>query len=252
MSGNQLSEFGSGLSAMPSLQLLLLDHNRLKILPDSLGSCPSLLKLDISNNLLQRLPETMGQLKRIQRINCSNNSLEAVPHTMGYLPLREFDLRLKFEIHTISYDCHQIHRRRLDDCKYILNAIISRSRISGAYENLYYGLFLTWILSSIIAAHHHHVLRSAGKQLEAKRLPMWSRSNNLQPDYKERVTEGLSKLLAFLREKEQEHRQEELRKLIPVGIKVYLHEKHRLFRSSMTRLSQVSKILTSHLDLLEA
>lgn len=93
LSGNQLSELGSGLSVMPSLQLLLLDHNCLKVLPDSLGNCPALVKLDISNNLLQCLPQSLGHLKRIQRINCSNNSLERVPPSMGALPLKEFDLR---------------------------------------------------------------------------------------------------------------------------------------------------------------
>ena len=46
------------------------------------------------------------------------------------------------------------------------------------------------------------------------------RSNNLQPEYKAKAGEGLSKLLAFLREKTEQDRQEELRKLIPLGTKV--------------------------------
>ena len=44
LSGNLLESLGPGLSQMPALQLLLLDHNRLESLPDSLASCPALLK----------------------------------------------------------------------------------------------------------------------------------------------------------------------------------------------------------------
>ena len=58
-------------------------------------------------------------------------------------------------------------------------------------------------------------------QYEADVTILWSRSNNLQPEYKAKAGEGLSKLLAYLRVKEEQDKQEELRKLIPVGTEVF-------------------------------
>lgn len=78
---------------MAALRVLLLDHNRLKTLPDSLAACPSLVRLDVSNNGLDCLPENMGLLRQLKRLDCANNSLKAVPHSMGTLTLKEFDLR---------------------------------------------------------------------------------------------------------------------------------------------------------------
>ena len=52
------------------------------------------------------------------------------------------------------------------------------------------------------------------------------RANDLLPEYKTRAAEGLSKLLAYLRERHEEDRQEELRKLIPVGQQV--NEAHQV------------------------
>lgn len=93
LSGNAISELGKGLSTMPSLQILLLDHNRLEALPDSLAACPALLKLDVSHNSLTSLPPSLGSMRTIQRMNASSNFLTALPHIFGGLALKEFDLR---------------------------------------------------------------------------------------------------------------------------------------------------------------
>ena len=46
------------------------------------------------------------------------------------------------------------------------------------------------------------------------------RANPLLPEYQARVGEGLSKLLAFLREEGERERLVELEKLVPVGTQV--------------------------------
>lgn len=93
LSGNVIEAIGSGISEMPALQSLLLDHNRLETLPDSLAASPVLTKLDISYNRIQQLPVSFSTFVKLQRINCSNNFLASLPSSMGRLPLKEFDLR---------------------------------------------------------------------------------------------------------------------------------------------------------------
>ena len=56
--------------------------------------------------------------------------------------------------------------------------------------------------------------------LDPSRQSIPRRSNSLMPEYQAKAEEGLSKLLAFLREMEELDRQKELQKLIPVGVKV--------------------------------
>lgn len=47
------------------------------------------------------------------------------------------------------------------------------------------------------------------------------RYNDLEPAYKKKSEEGLSRLLGFLREIEEREQQEEIERLRPVGIQVH-------------------------------
>lgn len=51
----------------------------------------------------------------------------------------------------------------------------------------------------------------------------YSRYNDLEPAYKKKSEEGLSRLLGFLREIEEREQQEEIERLRPVGIQVHRH-----------------------------
>ena len=94
MSHNRFADLpGKELDAMGELQILRLNNNVLRHLPDTLGGLHSLQRLDLSQNHLSVLPHTIAALSRLEVLNVSGNELTAVPHEFGDLEsLRTCDL----------------------------------------------------------------------------------------------------------------------------------------------------------------
>uniref|UniRef100_A0A1I8J389 PDZ domain-containing protein n=1 Tax=Macrostomum lignano TaxID=282301 RepID=A0A1I8J389_9PLAT len=62
-----------------TLEVLLLDHNKLTELRKELFCCRSLFKLSLSNNCLQCLPPSIGSLCNLGELSLKNNSLVELP-----------------------------------------------------------------------------------------------------------------------------------------------------------------------------
>ncbi len=61
------------------LQILILNDNSLKILPDEITELPKLQILRSNNNKLESLPPQIGYMKNLQEISVSNNNLQYIP-----------------------------------------------------------------------------------------------------------------------------------------------------------------------------
>ncbi|KAI6021551.1 hypothetical protein BKA83DRAFT_4283648 [Pisolithus microcarpus] len=67
------------LSHLSSLQILKLDHNLFRVLPDAIGDLSHLITLSCSDNHLDALPESIGRLQRLETLDAHNNSLTRIP-----------------------------------------------------------------------------------------------------------------------------------------------------------------------------
>jgi internalin A len=65
--------------------MLILDANKLSVLPTSLGQLTSLHTLSLSDNQVTELPEWLGQLASLQALFLDGNQLSALPEAIGRL-----------------------------------------------------------------------------------------------------------------------------------------------------------------------
>ncbi|TFL03004.1 adenylate cyclase-like protein [Pterulicium gracile] len=70
------------LSQLTSLQTLKLDHNALKILPDSICNLTSLVTLQCSYGSLTELPVNIGNLHKLEFLDLHCNSLKQLPPSL--------------------------------------------------------------------------------------------------------------------------------------------------------------------------
>ncbi|KZT04263.1 adenylate cyclase-like protein, partial [Laetiporus sulphureus 93-53] len=70
------------LAQLTALEVLRIDHNSIRYIPDSLGSLSQLIHLSCSNNQLRALPNTIGQLQKLEMLEAHNNSLSELPGTL--------------------------------------------------------------------------------------------------------------------------------------------------------------------------
>lgn len=82
---NSLESLSSGESFdFPSLQMLLVDTNRLKFLP-SLSSCRSLLRISAEENKITELPDGFLDLENLKYVDLTANDLRAVEERVGLM-----------------------------------------------------------------------------------------------------------------------------------------------------------------------
>ena len=62
-----------------SLNKILLDKNRLVLLPEFIFSIPKLSYLDVSQNQIRKLPFAMWTAPKLHTFLCNNNEIEAIP-----------------------------------------------------------------------------------------------------------------------------------------------------------------------------
>lgn len=74
---SSLDEFALG--QLSSLEILKLDHNSFRYIPESLGELSQLRRLSCSDNALDALPSSIGRLQRLETLDAHNNSLVELP-----------------------------------------------------------------------------------------------------------------------------------------------------------------------------
>jgi Leucine-rich repeat (LRR) protein/Ca2+-binding EF-hand superfamily protein len=94
LSHNRLEHFPGGeVDSLGSLEILRLNNNDIRELPDSMGGLHSLKRLDISQNRLKALPAAMGKCAALEVLQASGNNIEHLPPQFGDLySLKTLDL----------------------------------------------------------------------------------------------------------------------------------------------------------------
>ncbi len=138
-----------------------------------------------------------GNFKKIQRIDVANNLLARVPPSMGHLKLlKEFNLRY-----------NSLDDRCAADAKADARSSHARAAMMGGFPGRGRG--------ERVCAH-------GGSGMPSPRVCLHMRCR-----YKAKAEEGLSRLLAFLREEEERERLEEIERLKPIGTPVGAYLEYR-------------------------
>lgn len=74
---SSLDEFALG--QLSSLEILKIDHNKFRYIPESLGDLSQLKRLSCSDNALDALPSSIGRLQNLEFLDAHNNSLTELP-----------------------------------------------------------------------------------------------------------------------------------------------------------------------------
>lgn len=83
-----------GLFNLDELEILILNGNKIKKLPDSIGNLKSLKVLDLRENDLKNLPNSIGDLATLQELYISGNKLKRLPKTIYELKsLKKLDMK---------------------------------------------------------------------------------------------------------------------------------------------------------------
>jgi Leucine-rich repeat (LRR) protein/Ca2+-binding EF-hand superfamily protein len=86
LSHNRLDHFPGGeIDSLGALEILRLNNNDIRELPDSMGGLRSLKRLDLSQNRLEALPAAMGNCTALEMLNASGNKIGLLPPQFGDL-----------------------------------------------------------------------------------------------------------------------------------------------------------------------
>lgn len=67
-----------------AVEMLTLDGNTLRLLPDNIGTLSKLVTLSVKNNLLTSLPDSLGRLSNLQALHVSGNNLHGLPQQIWF------------------------------------------------------------------------------------------------------------------------------------------------------------------------
>ncbi|KAG1947096.1 leucine-rich repeat-containing protein [Pimephales promelas] len=67
---------------LPNLELLNLNHNRIKVIPAEIKKLCSLKSISVTDNHLQQIPAELGLMKSLTEINFTNNKLTQIPQQL--------------------------------------------------------------------------------------------------------------------------------------------------------------------------
>lgn len=81
------------LSQTKRLEILVLDHNKIKMFPAGLFQNFTQLKtLSLASNQLTTFPESLGTLRHLDAVNLSDNKIRSLPESVGDLQVVELNL----------------------------------------------------------------------------------------------------------------------------------------------------------------
>jgi len=121
----------------PLRQVLLVNQNKLKKLPETLGNLKRLQTLDVSHNNLKELPLSLGSLVRMRSLDVkANPKLNKLPKTLGKAQALE---KLQLDGESFVYPAKDVSCRGLEAimrflCKGEENSIVFCSLCSGSFH----------------------------------------------------------------------------------------------------------------------
>ncbi|GAX80447.1 hypothetical protein CEUSTIGMA_g7886.t1 [Chlamydomonas eustigma] len=200
---NQFKRIPAVVTRLPQMLVLEVSGNQISAVGESIGNMSLLRELDLSGNMISRVSDALCTLSKLESLSIENNRLEQLPENIGDLPsLVKLDMSNN-AIRFLPLSMGHFKKIQRIDCS---NNLLSR------------------------------VPPSMGHLKFIKELNL--RYNSLDDRYKAKVEEGLSRLLAFLREEEERERLEEVERLKPIGTPVGSYLEFRCKAES----SQVVKI----------
>lgn len=84
LTNNKISDI-SLLAKMPSLELLYMNHNEVRQLPEDIGNLKQLRRLYLGYNQLEYLPDSFYELKELRMLNLKRNKLTSLDEKIGQL-----------------------------------------------------------------------------------------------------------------------------------------------------------------------
>ncbi|MEW5310705.1 MAG: hypothetical protein WDW38_002476 [Sanguina aurantia] len=189
---NALRKVPSVITRLPQLMILELSGNQISRLDESIGSMLMLRELDLSGNTISQLPESICNLAKLEVLQLTNNRLELLPDNIGELQsLTKLDISTN-SLRFLPASMGTFKKIQRIDCA---NNILAR------------------------------VPPSMGHLKNLKEFNL--RYNSLDDRFRAKVDEGLSRLLAFLRDEEERERLEEIERLKPIGTPVGSYLEYR-------------------------
>lgn len=76
---------------LPNLKLLILDSNKLDIIPTSISNLTCLISLSLRDNYVNHIPDELGTLTQLRTLNISNNNNTQIPLSILQIP----DIQIK-------------------------------------------------------------------------------------------------------------------------------------------------------------
>jgi len=85
LSRNNLKTIPDSVRDIKSLEVLKMDYNELKELPETIGELENLIWLILNNNKIKTLPESIGNLHLLEELHVNRNQLIELPNSIGNL-----------------------------------------------------------------------------------------------------------------------------------------------------------------------
>mmetsp|Transcript_107940 Transcript_107940/g.311884 ORF Transcript_107940/g.311884 Transcript_107940/m.311884 type:complete len:1188 (+) Transcript_107940:47-3610(+) len=80
---NALEELPGAISAMQSLEDLMLDQNRLREIPNEVCMLPNLRSMSVGQNALKCLPDKIGNMTQLRSLSLGDNQIAEIPPEIG-------------------------------------------------------------------------------------------------------------------------------------------------------------------------
>jgi len=251
LSGNQLSSIPKGIGKLANLKLLYLSNNQLTSLPPEIGELANLRALDLVSNELTSVPKELSHLKNLTKLNIRLNPLTSIPNELGQLRnLKRLDLAVA-KLTTIPKElCRLTNLTELDLCGNRLTNIPKElSQLKNLKRLTLIGNRLTSVpkelgrLTNLLELDLKNneltiVPKELGRLKSLKRLDLgrneltivpkelgqlknvivlWVDRNPLESPPPEVVEQGITAVLAYLRERLKAAKRQWVSKLLVVG-----------------------------------
>ncbi|DBA69786.1 TPA: hypothetical protein ACH3X2_012508 [Trebouxia sp. C0005] len=220
LSSNKLTDLPDELAELQHLRVLRVKYNNLTKLPEVLVRMNKLeilelsgnqitvvddkvLELDLSNNTISEIGEGLARMASLQVLRLENNRIDALPDNIG-------------------------------SCKALVKLDLSTNNLLSLPDSM--GQFRKLQRLNVANNMLRRVPASMGGLKTLKELDL--RYNNLDELYHAKSEEGLSRLLAFLREEEERERLEQIERMKPIGTQVGSYMEYRCKADNAQSITQ--------------
>ena len=90
------------VGTLKKLETLLLQHNRLQVLPSTLANMPTLRDINVSHNQLLDFPVSLCGLRNLNSVDLSGNRIRQVPDEVKTLQAVELNLNQN-QVRIVAY-----------------------------------------------------------------------------------------------------------------------------------------------------